>query len=488
MTAPQGPAGQTPPAPVPGTRTYESTVEADLQRQAFEEAARTGGNPFDIFRRLREANAGADRYSDEQERTLREAGVQTRDAPAMPGTHYQGYDHHSMKSMVNDDMDPGQVDETGAAWNELGNKLIEFEAAMKSAVSQSREDWSGESGAAARNFMTGVGAWMGSTGKEFHLASNRMHAQSEAAGSAKSAMPEPVDFSMGDAFAMLANERNPFNMPKVVGEINQKFDEKQQAHDDAARVMTTFSQSLADSGSGMPSFKPVPTMAGPSGSDSGNGFTNSTSNGTGDGFGGVGGNSSGSGGYQGPGPGSGGGSGIGSQSGGTGSQGYQGGTGGLPVGPGPWGNPGGGPGTGPGPGMFPVGGPPGGPGTGRGGTGGPGSGRGPGGSGSGRSGFGPGGGSTGQGAGGRAGVGSGGAAGQGPGVGARGPGALAADHAAGGRGGAAGARGGAGGMGGGGRGQGGEDEEHNRPDYLIEADPEGLFGTDEITAPPVIGQ
>jgi hypothetical protein len=33
-----------------------------------------------------------------------------------------------------------------------------------------------------------------------------------------------------------------------------------------------------------------------------------------------------------------------------------------------------------------------------------------------------------------------------------------------------------------------EDEEHDRPSYLIEGDPEGAFGSDEPTAPPVIGQ
>lgn len=44
-----------------------------------------------------------------------------------------------------------------------------------------------------------------------------------------------------------------------------------------------------------------------------------------------------------------------------------------------------------------------------------------------------------------------------------------------------------GGMGGGGRGQGGEDEEHERK-YLIEEDGNSLFGTDELTAPPVIGE
>ncbi|GHF48978.1 uncharacterized protein YukE [Amycolatopsis bartoniae] len=38
------------------------------------------------------------------------------------------------------------------------------------------------------------------------------------------------------------------------------------------------------------------------------------------------------------------------------------------------------------------------------------------------------------------------------------------------------------------RGRGEEDEEHQRPDYLIEPDPDSIFGTDVRTTPPVIGE
>ncbi|MFC7618328.1 hypothetical protein ACFQV2_38135 [Actinokineospora soli] len=44
------------------------------------------------------------------------------------------------------------------------------------------------------------------------------------------------------------------------------------------------------------------------------------------------------------------------------------------------------------------------------------------------------------------------------------------------------------GAGAGARGQGGEDEEHTRASFLVEDDPEALFGTDQATAPPVIGE
>jgi hypothetical protein len=33
-----------------------------------------------------------------------------------------------------------------------------------------------------------------------------------------------------------------------------------------------------------------------------------------------------------------------------------------------------------------------------------------------------------------------------------------------------------------------EDSEHDRASYLVEADPDSTFGTNEVTAPPVIGQ
>ncbi|NKQ53248.1 hypothetical protein HFP15_10170 [Amycolatopsis sp. K13G38] len=47
--------------------------------------------------------------------------------------------------------------------------------------------------------------------------------------------------------------------------------------------------------------------------------------------------------------------------------------------------------------------------------------------------------------------------------------------------------GGMGAMGAGGRGKGGDDEEH-RNRFLVSEDPNELFGTDELTAPPVIGE
>lgn len=114
------------------------------------------------------------------------------------------------------------------------------------------------------------------------------------------------------------------------------------------------------------------------------------------------------------------------------------------------------------------------------------------------SGFGPGRGGGGfgpGGSGGGAGAGGSGSGGRGSG-GGFGPGGAAAAEGAPGRGGMGGPGGsgggrGMGGMGHGGGGRGGQgedDNEHERPSFLVEPDPHETFGTDEVTAPPVIGE
>ncbi|MFD8497645.1 hypothetical protein [Amycolatopsis sp. NPDC059657] len=95
---------------------------------------------------------------------------------------------------------------------------------------------------------------------------------------------------------------------------------------------------------------------------------------------------------------------------------------------------------------------------------------------------------TGSGGGSSSGAGQNMGAGKGSGAGMPGEGAARGGPAGGnaGRGGRPGAPG-MGGMPGGAKGQGEEDTEHQRPSYLVEADPESVFGTDAKTAPPVIG-
>ncbi|MGB3443028.1 MAG: hypothetical protein WBA97_30165 [Actinophytocola sp.] len=105
--------------------------------------------------------------------------------------------------------------------------------------------------------------------------------------------------------------------------------------------------------------------------------------------------------------------------------------------------------------------------------------------GAGAGGFGGGFGSFGGGAGGAGGAGAGAGAGGAGNPGATGPKGMTPGGMAP----AGGGRGGAGGMGGAPRGKGDkeDDQEHQRPAYLVAGDPESTFGDDQMTAPAVIG-
>ncbi|MBP2322385.1 hypothetical protein JOF56_002770 [Kibdelosporangium banguiense] len=452
-----------------------------------------------------------------QDETSRDAsvlaqGVTTRIAPAVPHSNYMSHPHENLEQMVKDGTSPGTSQDMSDDWIRLGNDMVGHQTTFVNAIGKSESEWRGTSGDKARQFMADVANYIGKAGQSAQLAGKQESLHSQALSNASNSMPKPIPFNVDQANADLKSTTNPFEYITKYSNYMITYQASQKAHQEAADVVTTYDTSLS-SASTMPAFDTPPQMAGATpppppppppgpGESGGNGGT-----GGGTGGGGIGGGGGGTGG-----------AGIG---GGAGSGGGIGGGGRFPVGGGGGGGVGGGggigggggagsgrPGTGtPGQGFEPGLGGPGGPGGGGlnnnnpnftgGGPmpmgpmgGGFGGGddvrRGGGGTGGGRSGFG---GGAGAGAGG---VGAGGAGGRGGFGAGAGVGGLAAEQAAMGRGGAAGGvggRGAAGGMGGmgAGRGQGGEDEEHERPSYLVEPDPDSTFGTDEMTAPPVIG-
>jgi hypothetical protein len=466
---------------------------------------------------------------DAQAAQLAAQGGQTRQGPMMACSNYMAYPHSSLKDMVTQDADPGGVGTAGDQWINAGNAMVQFQDEVRTAINSSEADWQGAAGNRARGFMADVGNWVGTAGTQAQLAGTQTNRAGMSLQTARDTMPEEVPY---DAEKWI-NDYNdafwPWDKAKISKEAWAQYDASQEAHQRAAEVVSVYDSNLG-AASTMPAFGEPPNMAGdpgenppkpppghvgplPPGSVGPTG-PGGTGGGTGSGVPLPGGGGPGGG----PNPPGGGGPGSPPRPGGgtnpPGGGGFPGG--GLPGGTNPGGagpgRPGGG-GTGPGgsggpwggggnPGDgglpgFPIGGGPLGPGLGgsdfeRGGAGrGPGTG--------GVRGFGPGGSGPGGSSGFGGGPGSGGSGGSGPGgVGGRGlgpggAGALAAEHAAGGggRGLGAGGRGGAGGpMGGmqGGRGEGDEDGEHQRPAWLVEGDPESLFGTDEMTAPPVIGE
>ncbi|WP_156754496.1 WXG100 family type VII secretion target [Actinokineospora pegani] len=528
----------TPDDPYYIERAGTSDTSAEVQEQAEQQVDERREDADFIDWLVRTFNRNSDireQYNQDMSTQAQQlaAGVETRSAPVLASSNYEHFHHDNLQSMVTQDVDPAQVDQIGQAYTVAGNELVGFQDSVASAINNSQADWQGQAGDSARRFMADVGTWVGKAGVSAQLAGTQTSNQSIALATAKHSMPEPVPFDMNAANRDLQTTTDPFEYVNKATQYMADYHRSQAAHQEAARVVGSYDGALSSSAT-MPAFAQPPQMSGdggevkppggdekgikqpgggpvdvngPGGGRNGGGYT-----------GGGGGGGTQYGGVTPPGGGGGGDIGSGGNNGGGGNGG------GKPNIPdiGGGGNNGGGtttPGnynptypSGPGQGQFPGYGPnnPNNPGqhNGFGGmtpfAGGPMGGLGDdalrGGRGGGAGGsFGGGGGAggVGGGAGGAGGPGAGAGAGGfgakgGAGVGA---GALAAEQAlAGNRGGAGAAgagagRGGMGGMGGmgGARGQGGGDEEHDRPSYLVEADPDQVFGTDEITAPPVIG-
>jgi hypothetical protein len=441
------------------------------------------------------ANTTANQQRTEQSQQLSQdvefrSGLQPSDAD------YQGIDHAELQKMVQS-VNPSQVTGVSTSWTQLANAMATFGQQLGQAATKSGATWKGDAAESAYNFVSGLGTWSDQSGQAAQLAADQVYSQSSAAETAKNSMPEPIPFSWTDEMKSWASS-NPFNLVDNIDKSYQKQQESQDAHDQAAQVMSSYDNNLYTAASKAPAFNPPPTFDSSGGTSVGSisGAIEGTATSSYNGAGGNIGASGGTGGTQG-GQVSGGSSGSlsgslstpavtptlnsGVKTGGsttpgtTSAQGYQptsgdytssttsglgqtglGAMGGMPMG-----GMGGGFGGGDGDEYSSK--------LGRGGSGG---------------GFGPGGSSSGSAA-------SSGSAGAGAQSGARAGGAGAAETAAGGSGrGAAGSAGrsGAGGMGHGGKGQGGEDEEHERPSWLIEPDPDEIFGTSERTAPPVIGE
>jgi hypothetical protein len=492
MTAPQGNRpGNGGPYVSPEEAAAKQLKDAgyDPNSQGFFEA-------FQNIVAKMKGDAAAEQQRSQQTQQLGQ-GVDYRTAPDPSDMAYQSIDHQELYNYVQT-VNPGQVTGVSSSWTQLANAMATFGQQLTGAANSSSTSWKGGAAESAFNFVGGLGQWSDDSGRAAQLAADQVYNQSSSAENAKNAMPEPIPFSWSDEVKSWGSS-NPLDLIDNIDKSIQKQKDSQDAHTQAAQVMSDYDGNLYGAAAKAPAFAPPPTFAGPTGGSIGSigsaiigGVGGSVQN-TGGNIGSTGGSrnnisgntanvgsSSGSLGNIGTPPSLQKGSTTGGSSntspGGTRAQGFappQGGGGG------------GGSSSGFGDaGLGAMGGMP--MGAGMGGFGGADgdeysskTGRGSGGS------FGPGGSGSG-----------GSAAGSGSGAqsGARAGGAGAAEsaaHGAGGRGAAASGASGRGAMGagaGGAKGQGEEDEEHDRPSWLVEPDPDEVFGNNERTAPPVIGE
>jgi hypothetical protein len=386
---------------------------------------------------------------------LADSGVRFGDDRVIGDTpNWDNYDSKQLYDFATKQNSPYTADDLGRAFNDGGNSLAEAANGLFDAVSRLDDAWTGAAADTAKSALKPLAQAAGTAGTTAQLMGVRMSQQSVAASEVRKLPPAKEFDSKQSLHAMVAGD------PAAMQDLKAQKDAADAVKREQISYLNTYTSALKAVDAQTPSFVPPQETIG-GGGKNGNSITadriytptNRTPT--------FGETTTDAPGVKHPGV-----SGPDGSSAFTDNHGQTGQSGFTPV---PSGTASSGftpPSTnGPAPSTF-------GPGGGGGTGGAPGGGIG--GFGPGFGGFGPGG--------------TGGAPGAGAGSGAGGSGARPVTPASMSPGGSAAGRGGAGGMGGGrGKGDKEEDKEHERPAYLVEGDPESTFGSDELTAPPVIG-
>lgn len=210
-----------------------------------------------------------------------------------PNANYLAIDHKELKRQSVVDNEPGHVGEASTGYSELKSGYESMHESLQSAVKILRSSWEGQASEQATTYVDGLARYSESNTRNAQLASELVYQQSEASSTFKNAMPEPKPFSMQEEMAKARSTDSPWAAMAIVAGAEAKQAESQAAHEQAARVTSTFEQSTFAAASKQPVFAEPPKFGGGGGGDTGTGGGGSGigGSGTGPSMGGSGGTS-----------------------------------------------------------------------------------------------------------------------------------------------------------------------------------------------------
>ncbi|WP_410606562.1 hypothetical protein [Amycolatopsis sp. lyj-109] len=175
------------------------------------------------------------------------AGLELRPATGVPVTVWENVPHEQMMTEVTTNANPSAVAESAQEWLRIGEELQQHERALTRAIEESRTDWQGAGGDAARRHLTAVARWLGSTARGALLAGRQqqVHAQALEEVRRRMAANPPVAFSAETANARLQSITDPVEYARQLADDTRVRQAQEAAHAEAARIMTEFDRALA---------------------------------------------------------------------------------------------------------------------------------------------------------------------------------------------------------------------------------------------------
>ncbi|CCH34649.1 hypothetical protein ABZ816_30195 [Actinosynnema sp. NPDC047251] len=187
-------------------------------------------------------------------------GVTPRSAPSEPGAYYPGIPHEELHRSVNTEVDPGVVGEIATTWTDLGNAFTGFTQSIAEAITASEADWVGTAGDGARQALADLGNRAGETGVSAQLAGTLFTQQSRALADARNSVPPPPErpFDVREANDRLLRITDPLELVRQAAADREAFEQQQEAHREAARVVETYDRTVAQTAAAQPAFAPPP--------------------------------------------------------------------------------------------------------------------------------------------------------------------------------------------------------------------------------------
>ncbi|MFC3893208.1 hypothetical protein ACFOWZ_17170 [Lentzea rhizosphaerae] len=186
--------------------------------------------------------------------------VLTRSAPAQPDAHYIGIPHQQLHDSVSNGGDPGAIGEISDIWTQIGNELATFNDDVAAAIGDSETNWTGKAGDGARQALANMGNRAAETGTAAQLAGTLFTQQARALSDAKNNMPPPPaqPYNAAASRERLMSITDPIQFVQQAAADKAAFQQQQADHEQAARAVETYDRTVAQTAAAQPAFAPEP--------------------------------------------------------------------------------------------------------------------------------------------------------------------------------------------------------------------------------------
>jgi hypothetical protein len=185
-------------------------------------------------------------------------GESGRQAPA-PSMNPQAQSHEALKAMT-DAADPGAAQAVADGWAEMAAGFDEAARLFQRTVLSSATGWTGDAAEAMRTQLARIALWSEKTGAQYQAASGAITEQTGAADTAKRNMPPPVPYDPGQMIRDARESGNMFEMAALPFKMYAQKQRHDAAHEQAVEVVGNRDSSFAAAAGSIPAFIPPPSL------------------------------------------------------------------------------------------------------------------------------------------------------------------------------------------------------------------------------------